>query len=154
MRVRAANEADLPLLVELDHACVGTPHWSEALWRETLASGRGVLVAELEQIAGFVVVHLAAGIATLESIAVRAECRGAGVGRLLGDAARQWASAQGAERMELEVRVSNTAALALYRSLGFHEQGRRRGYYAAPVEDAVLMGLSLPQSNAVDVAKV
>jgi ribosomal-protein-alanine N-acetyltransferase len=152
--VRAADEADLPVLLELDHGCAGTPHWSEAVWRETLASGRAVLVAELAlQIVGFVVVHLAAGIATLESIAVGAEFRGAGVGRLLGEAALQWAGAQGAEGMELEVRASNAAALALYRSLGFHEQGRRRGYYAAPVEDAVLMGVSLPQGNAV-VAKV
>jgi ribosomal-protein-alanine N-acetyltransferase len=146
--VRAANEADLAPLLELDHGCIGTPHWSEAVWRETLTSGRAVLVAEWQQIAGFVVVHLASGIATLESIAVRAEFRGAGVGRLLGDAALQWAGAQGAESMELEVRASNAAALALYRSLGFHEQGRRRGYYAAPVEDAVLMGVSLPSSAA------
>ncbi len=148
MNVRPATGADLLSLLELDHACPGAPHWSEAVWRETLASGRAVLVAELEQIAGFVVVHLAAGIATLESIAVRAEFRGTGVGRLLGGAALQWASAQGTESMELEVRASNAAALALYRNLGFHEQGRRRNYYTAPVEDAVLMTVSLPSSTA------
>jgi ribosomal protein S18 acetylase RimI-like enzyme len=29
--------------------------------------------------------------------------------------------------------------MALYRSLGFQEQGRRPGYYRNPPEDAVLM---------------
>jgi ribosomal-protein-alanine N-acetyltransferase len=146
---RPANEADLPLLLALDHACTGTPHWSEAIWRETLTSGRAVLVAEQQsQLAGFVVVHLAAGIATIESIAVQPKLRGTGVGRLLGEAALQGASAQGAKTMELEVRASNTAALALYRTLGFHEQGRRRRYYTAPVEDAVLMAVSLPSTTA------
>ena len=41
----------------------------------------------------------------------------------------------------LEVRASNQAALGFYRSLGFSETGRRPGYYADPVEDAVLMRL-------------
>ena len=36
----------------------------------------------------------------------------------------------------LEVRVSNTAAIALYQSLGFVESGLRRKFYTDPVEDA------------------
>ena len=39
----------------------------------------------------------------------------------------------------LEVRASNTAALALYEALGFHRSGRRRDYYGAPLEDAIEM---------------
>jgi ribosomal protein S18 acetylase RimI-like enzyme len=41
--------------------------------------------------------------------------------------------------MRLEVRASNTAALALYQRHGFSAVGRRRAYYSAPVEDAVLL---------------
>ena len=37
----------------------------------------------------------------------------------------------------LEVRASNEAAQALYVGLGFHQCGRRREYYQAPVEDAI-----------------
>ena len=43
----------------------------------------------------------------------------------------------------LEVRASNAQALEFYRALGFQETGRRRQYYADPVEDAVLLGLKL-----------
>ena len=39
----------------------------------------------------------------------------------------------------LEVRVSNAGAQALYRRLGFAPVGRRRRYYLAPVEDALVM---------------
>jgi ribosomal-protein-alanine N-acetyltransferase len=39
----------------------------------------------------------------------------------------------------LEVRVSNTAARALYESLGFYEVAVRRGYYRDPEEDAFVM---------------
>jgi ribosomal-protein-alanine N-acetyltransferase len=54
-----------------------------------------------------------------------------------------WAQRQGARRMELEVRISNRAAIALYERAGFVQDGRRRGYYRDPEEDAVLMGLPL-----------
>ena len=78
-------------------------------------------------------------IGELETIAVRPELRRGGVGRALCMAMIAWMREVGAESVELEVRASSVGALALYRSLGFVEQGRRRGYYAAPAEDAVLM---------------
>jgi len=45
----------------------------------------------------------------------------------------------------LEVRVSNTAAIGLYRQLGFTDIGLRRDYYSAKDgrEDAMLMGCML-----------
>ena len=39
----------------------------------------------------------------------------------------------------LEVRVSNTAAIALYERLGFEPRGVRRGYYTDNREDALIM---------------
>jgi ribosomal-protein-alanine N-acetyltransferase len=50
---------------------------------------------------------------------------------------------EAAQVIELEVRASSMSALALYSSLGFTEQGRRRGYYRDPIEDAVLMSAPL-----------
>ena len=43
----------------------------------------------------------------------------------------------------LEVRASNSSALAFYRTLGFIETGRRPHYYPDPIEDAVLLELRL-----------
>jgi ribosomal-protein-alanine N-acetyltransferase len=79
----------------------------------------------------------------INNIAVLQSERGRGIGRwlllcVLGDAI-----ARGCRSATLEVRPSNTAAVALYRSHGFVETGRRKGYYAAEGEDALVMSLEL-----------
>ena len=55
---------------------------------------------------------------------------------VMADAARD-----GARRATLEVRESNTAALELYRRLGFQVTARRHTYYTNPVEDALILWL-------------
>jgi ribosomal-protein-alanine N-acetyltransferase len=45
--------------------------------------------------------------------------------------------AQG-EAIFLEVRESNAAARAFYEKLGFEQMGRRKGYYADGLEDAII----------------
>jgi [ribosomal protein S18]-alanine N-acetyltransferase len=59
---------------------------------------------------------------------------------------RRW----GSERLLLEVRAGNAAAIGLYRKAGFGEDGRRRGYYPprpgatdSTREDAILMSRPL-----------
>lgn len=67
--------------------------------------------------------------ARLYSVAVDGRSQGKGVGRqLLADGAAL-AVQRGCERMGLEVKTGNHAALQLYRKLGFEEVGRRCGYY-------------------------
>ena len=82
----------------------------------------------------------------LESVAVAPEMLRRGVGRRLTEATLLWCREHGAEVVELEVRAGNLAALALYRSVGFCEVGRRPGYYALPREDALIMRIDLDQS--------
>jgi ribosomal-protein-alanine N-acetyltransferase len=65
------------------------------------------------------------------------------VGEALCEAVAQWCRERGAAELELEVREGNHGAIALYGGLGFVVSGRRKGYYSAPVEDAVLMRLEL-----------
>ena len=52
------------------------------------------------------------------------------------------ARARGATRAFLEVRATNSAAIALYREAGFRETGRRTRYYADG-DDALLMSARL-----------
>ena len=59
--------------------------------------------------------------------------------RLVADQIR----GKGVEAAFLEVRESNHGARALYRALGFEETQKRRAFYRNPVEDAVLMRLSI-----------
>jgi len=41
--------------------------------------------------------------------------------------------------LSLEVRVSNLAAIELYKSFGFEEVGKRKNFYRLPNEDALIM---------------
>ena len=53
------------------------------------------------------------------------------------------ATAQGANRILLEVRVDNEPALALYRRFGFQRMGLRKRYYQPEGVDAYTMSLDL-----------
>ena len=48
---------------------------------------------------------------------------------------------RGMKEIFLEVRISNLAALAMYRNLGFSVKGIRKDYYSEPTEDAYIMSL-------------
>ena len=75
----------------------------------------------------------------LESIAVGSAWQRQGVARaLLAELLGRLAERR-YEQINLEVRASNAAARGLYEAVGFLVVGRREGYYADPVEDAVVM---------------
>jgi ribosomal-protein-alanine N-acetyltransferase len=163
--VRPAVVEDAADVLEIEQACAEAPHWNEGVWAQILAHSslydsklvgpygadglqRFCFVAEhKEDVVGFLVLSLvtsmAGGVAEIESVAVMEFARRHGVGRSLCEQASLSASLHGAETLQLEVRSANAAALAMYRSMGFVEQGRRRGYYADPPDDAVLMMLPL-----------
>jgi ribosomal-protein-alanine N-acetyltransferase len=50
-----------------------------------------------------------------------------------------------AETMFLEVRPSNTVAIALYQDMGFNEIGVRKGYYESENgrEDAIMLAMQI-----------
>jgi ribosomal-protein-alanine N-acetyltransferase len=77
--------------------------------------------------------------AHITTIAVRPHLRGRGLGELIMVALTDLATAAGADRMTLEVRVSNYEAQAVYRRFGFREEGVRRRYYSDNNEDALIM---------------
>lgn len=79
----------------------------------------------------------AAGEAELLRIAVDPAHRGRGLGRRLLEASQRDLEAEGLVHLFLEVRVSNTAAIQLYRTCGWKPCGRRSGYYPDG-EDAAL----------------
>ena len=81
-------------------------------------------------------------VAHISTIASRREWRGRGLGELLPAAMMEEARALGAERVTLEVRVSNAVAQNLYRKYGFRPVGIRPNYYDDR-EDAIVMLLDL-----------
>jgi ribosomal-protein-alanine N-acetyltransferase len=71
----------------------------------------------------------------LLNLAVAPEHRRKGIARTLLDYAKR----QGPGLWFLEVRESNTAARTFYKSHGFIDFGKRKGYYQEPYEDAIVM---------------
>jgi ribosomal-protein-alanine N-acetyltransferase len=167
--IRPAVVEDAADVLAIERSCAEAPHWSEAVWAQILVHRSQYaqfgpqpfgplpmcLVAEqAEAVVGFAVIRVMgasvpdSGVAELESLAVRQDARRRGVGRSLCLQAMFWAQTMGAVSMQLEVRSASVAALALYRSLGFVEQGRRSGYYTDPKDDAVMMELPLIPKDA------
>jgi [ribosomal protein S18]-alanine N-acetyltransferase len=77
--------------------------------------------------------------AHITTIAVHPDHRGQGVGELLFLGLIDIAREMKAQRLTLEVRVSNTSAQALYRKYGMEIAGMRRRYYSDNGEDAYIM---------------
>lgn len=78
---------------------------------------------------------------------VHADHRGKGIGRRLMDATLARARELGLEKIELGVYASNGPALALYRSMGFTEEGvhRRARLLDGVYDDIVMMALWLEE---------
>jgi RimJ/RimL family protein N-acetyltransferase len=76
------------------------------------------------------------------------ECRGQGGGRLLVEAALAAVPAD-AHKVELEVWPDNEAAIALYRSMGFEQEGLRREHYRrldGSFRSALIMARLFPEA--------
>lgn len=68
-----------------------------------------------------------------------------GIGTALMEEAAKWARSSGVTKLELHVFPHNEPAIALYRKLGFAEEGRRLRHYRVEggYVDAILMALYL-----------
>ncbi len=77
--------------------------------------------------------------AHITNLAVLKAFRGQGIGKKLMLALMHQALSDGASRMTLEVRPSNSIARHIYKRLGFEERGVRSKYYQDNQEDAIIM---------------
>ncbi len=131
---------DIPEIAALEKECFSDA-WSEKSIADLVASESVVcLVAkDNNELCGYIIVRIIAPEGELYRIAVKEDKRGRGVGYRLIKNALDYLEPEGLETLFLEVRGQNTAALALYSSLGFCEIGKRRNYYKDPTDDAVIM---------------
>lgn len=154
--IRAATMQDLPAVVTLERSISEAAHWPEQEYAAMLRSDpdanvqRCIVIAEQKNaLAGYAVGKvLITGhevSAELENIAVATTARKQGIGRALCEAVMDWCRDHEAAELELEVRISNAAAIRLYEQLGFRRTALRRGYYLQPPEDALLMKVLLQQ---------
>jgi [ribosomal protein S18]-alanine N-acetyltransferase len=155
--VRPAAPADLERVLAIARRSSTPAQWPEKEYKKVLApepengQSRLALVIGTEQkaqqaqqgqqVQGFIIGRLAGGQWEIENIAVDRDAQRQGLGRQLLraflDRARQRGTA-----VFLEVRESNIPARRLYEGMGFVQTGRRKSYYRAPEEDAVVLKFS------------
>jgi ribosomal-protein-alanine acetyltransferase len=96
---------------------------------------------------GFIVGRHAADEGEILNLAVSASWRRQGQGQALLNHLFQAFRHHSVNRVFLEVRESNSAAIAFYEKLGFRLTGRRPSYYRDPVETALLYGKLLESTG-------
>ena len=136
--VRAFSFADLPAALKIERDSFSTP-WSAAMFVLELGrKGSVCLAADVgSELAGYVIAAPQVTEWHLMSIAVSPPRRRHGIAAALIEALL--GQLEVADRITLEVRPSNQAAIELYRCFGFLPAGRRRSYYPDTGEDALIM---------------
>ncbi|MCW8196147.1 ribosomal-protein-alanine N-acetyltransferase [Proteobacteria bacterium 005FR1] len=148
LRLRAMTVADVEAVLALERRVQSHP-WKPAHFTDSIIAGKLAVVlepadGEPTDIMAFAVVSIGGGEADLLNIAVAPECQRRGIARallecLMGEVGKL------ADTLFLEVRVSNTGAIALYEALDFNQVGVRPNYYPAAKgrEDALIYARNL-----------
>ena len=134
------ERAHLGQIAALERRCFSSP-WSESLLAQVLDNeNASYLVAQGEDgtVLGYAGMQVILDEGYIDNIAVHPDYRRQGVAEALLGAFARFGAVHLAF-LTLEVRPSNTAAVALYEKHGFQLVGCRRNYYTNPREDALLM---------------
>ena len=148
--IRCIEPGDLDGVVDLAADAGEAPRWGREEYEQIMLTKGPLLRCGLvalwsDQLSGVAVVSYLPleSAAELEGLAVDPAYRRRGMGKALVEACVAWAAKAGASAIRLEVRASNSAAIALYRQQGFSVTDTRRDYYSAPQEDALLLETAL-----------
>lgn len=138
--IRAMTRQDIPRISVLEQELFPDP-WSENAFDEALAADdwRSLVAVDDGEIIGYACYLIIDVESHLTNIAVVESYRRKSVAKqLLVHILRVVKEAE-CEYILLEVRPTNTGAIAFYRRHGFHQLYRRPNYYRNPVEDALVM---------------
>lgn len=146
LALRDLRPDDLPRMLEIEQSAFSTP-WRRSTFEGLLRRPDADLIGATVEghLMGYAITWTIMDQAELGNVAVAAEARQRGLGKVLVESALARVRRRGARECFLEVRESNLVARRLYESLGFAAIGRRRRYYSRPVEDALVMRFALPE---------
>ena len=143
--VREMNHDDLAMVSDIERRSYEFP-WSHGVFRDCLLAGYKCLaLVREERVAGYAILSVAAGEAHILNLCIDPEFRALGFGERMLDELLYRARTASVREIFLEVRPSNTAAIALYRKRGFHQVAARPAYYQANEgrEDAAVLAKKL-----------
>jgi ribosomal-protein-alanine N-acetyltransferase len=149
VEIRPLSYSDLSAVIAIERRSF-TAAWSLPMFVLELSKPTGICLAAIErpgvtspegELVGYLMCARYEDAWHLMNIAVDPARRRTGIGRALIDELIVRAGEEA--NYTLEVRVSNTPAIALYESYAFRKVGTRRRYYADNGEDAVIMWRAL-----------
>ncbi len=143
--IRPMQEPDVAAVHAIEMEVHAFP-WTRGIFQDCLRVGYCCWVNEQAgKVASYGIMSIAVGESHILNIGVARDQQRRGLGSRMLRHMLDLASQHGAETTFLEVRPSNTPALALYREFGFIEVGLRPGYYPGRKgrEDAVILARQL-----------
>lgn len=146
--IRPMTAADVPSVAALEKLCFSDP-WSVSSIASELDNPLSLwLVWEEDgKAAAYLGVQRVPPQADVMNVAVSPALRRRGIARaLFAELERRLPEI---DELFLEVRASNSGAIALYRTLGFEQVGRRPNYYLDPREDALILRKELFHADPV-----
>lgn len=148
--VRFMEKKDIEQILLIEQCSFPAP-WATKAYLSELQNkfARYFVLLDQERVIGYAGMWLFAGESHITTIAVHPDYRSRGYGRMLMMTLIEYSKKHNVDTMVLEVRVSNSAAIRLYASLGFKRIGMRRNYYMETREDAIVMLQHLKKGNEV-----
>ena len=119
----------------------GLTQWTLQHYEATLRNHRSfvIVAGDGAKDFGFLIAESINPEVELLQIGVCPDFRRQGVARILMHKFLAWCCEAKCQKVFLEVRGGNVAAIDLYSSFDFRKVGQRPAYYSDPVEDALLM---------------
>ena len=138
LTIRTISFGDLPQVISIERRAFTSP-WSLGMFVIELSKPSGISLAAVQdgRIVGYLICARYDEAFHIMTIAVDPDHRRAGIASALLDGVIARAGEDA--NYTLEVRVSNTGAIALYERYGFRGVGTRPRYYADNGEDAMIM---------------
>ena len=136
---RSLRAEDLDRVMEIERLSFSMPWSREAMEQELHNPAARYQVLEADgQVQAYAGAWLVIDEGHVTNVAVHPDARRRGYGRAVLRALIRQLMDLGVTYMTLEVRVSNEAAISLYKQLGFKRAGLRKGYYEDDREDAYI----------------
>ena len=140
MKIRKWEYKDILKISQIEEECFPQEPWSFKMLASSFESENfhGVLAEDGDEIIGYGGITVAFDTADIANVAVTEPYRHSGVGTAVIAELLKTAAENGAKKVFLEVRVSNSIAMELYLKSGFKGAYARTRYYSDG-EDCLVM---------------